>query len=49
MLTAKRIIRIPTNINSNRTYYIGVKVDDNNTLGEVDGNNNCAYHIIKTR
>jgi hypothetical protein len=49
VLTSKRTVRVPNNISSNRTYYIGVKVDDNNTLAEVDGGNNCAYYIIKTR
>lgn len=47
VLTSKRTIRVPSDLTRGRTYYLGVKVDDNNTLSEVDGGNNCAYHVIR--
>jgi hypothetical protein len=43
--TYQRSITIPSDLTSGSTYYLGVIVDDNNALTEVD-NNNAAYHII---
>ncbi len=41
-----RSIQIPSNLTQGTTYYLGVIVDYNNRLAEVDGQN-AAYHIIK--
>lgn len=45
--TYKRSITIPSDLSSGSTYYLGVKVDDDYSVSEVDGSNNVAYHIIK--
>lgn len=38
---------IPANLVSGSTHYVGVIVDSNNALLEVEENNNAAYHIIR--
>lgn len=40
-------VNIPENLTSGKTYYLGVIIDYDNALSEVDGSNNAAYHIIK--
>lgn len=45
--TYQRSITIPSDLSSGTTYYLGVIVDDNYAVSEVDGINNAAYHIIK--
>ena len=42
-------VTLPSNLTSGKTYYLGVIVDYDNKLAEVDGANNAAYHIIKIR
>lgn len=44
--TYKRNVTIPSDLSSGTTYYLGVIVDDNYAVSEVDGNN-AAYHIVK--
>ncbi len=45
--TSRRSITLPGWLNSGSTWYIGAIVDDNNTLSEVDGSDNAAYHIVR--
>ena len=45
--TYRKWITIPSNLTSGSTYHLGVIVDDNNTVSEVDNSNNAAYHIIQ--
>lgn len=40
-------IIIPNDLVSGTTWYLGVIMDDNGTLSEVDESNNAAYHIIQ--
>jgi hypothetical protein len=45
--TVNSTVTLPNNLTSGQTYYLGVIVDYDNGLTEVDGSNNAAYHIIK--
>ncbi len=45
--TAKVSVTIPSTLTSGNTYYLGVIIDYNNAITEVDGSNNAAYHIVK--
>jgi hypothetical protein len=45
--TTYATVTIPSDLISGNTLYLGVIIDYNNTLSEVDGSNNAAYHIIK--
>ncbi len=47
VFTHSRTITIPTDVITGNTYYLGVIIDDNNIVSEVDSSNNAAYHIIK--
>ncbi len=48
VFTGKRRVTIPTNLMRGRTFYLGVIVDDDNSLpNESTESNNAAYHIIK--
>lgn len=38
-------VTIPTNLTSGADYWIGVRMDSNNTIGEVDGNNTAYIGI----
>lgn len=38
---------IPEDLTVGKTYYLGVIIDYDNTVAEVDNANNAAYHIIK--
>jgi hypothetical protein len=40
-------VTLPNNLNSGQTYYLGVIIDYDNQVSEVDGSNNAAYHIIR--
>ena len=45
--TAQTTVTVPSSLTSGVTYYLGVIIDDNAGLGEVDESNNAAYHIIR--
>lgn len=47
VLTYKRGVAIPTDLTSGVTYYLGVIIDDNSSVSEVDEVNNASYHIIR--
>ena len=47
VFTSRTTVTIPSNLTSGVTYYLGVIVDYDNALTEVDGSNNAAYHIIR--
>ncbi len=40
-------LTIPNNLNSGQTYYLGVVIDRTNAFGEVDEDNNRAFHVIR--
>lgn len=45
--TIKTTLRIPSNLTSGQTYYLGAIIDYNNQLSETVEDNNKAYHIIR--
>jgi len=48
--TVRTTLTLPTmGLTSGATYYLGVIIDDNRGLAEVDEANNAAYHIIKVK
>jgi hypothetical protein len=47
VFTYATTLKIPSNLTSGQTYYLGVIIDYDNKLGEMDESNNAAYHIIK--
>jgi len=38
---------IPSNLTVGSTYYLGVIIDDNAAVSEIDESNNASYHIIR--
>jgi hypothetical protein len=47
VFTSQTTLTIPSWLTSGTTYYLGVIIDDNAGLAEVDEANNAAYHIIR--
>ncbi len=39
---------VPTTLSANRNYWVGVVIDENNTLSEVSGSNNATYIGLRT-
>lgn len=42
-------LNLPENLTPGKTYYLGVIIDYDNAVPEVDSSNNAAYHIIRIR
>ena len=46
VLTYAYTLTIPSDLSVGTTYFLGAIIDDNSRVGEIDGINNAAYHVI---